>query len=211
MDYTHLLNTVSIHSSITYSILFFGSFLETIFVLSFFIPGELFFISGSALAGMGYLNIWLVSAVLIIGGILGDSVSFWIGHKYGTGFYKFFEDKPVFKRFITAEKLVTYENYFQTKGDKHAFFARFLGPISWVFPFIAGSFKVKYKRFVRYNIPGVVLGISQFILIGYVGGRLHKSLLHVYYRYTFPIMLLLFVMFITYLFLLRKRALEAKL
>jgi len=67
---TILINFLSNHQTLSYLILFLGSLFETIIGFSFFIYGEIFFLSGSILAGMGILNIWLVVFIYTRGELL---------------------------------------------------------------------------------------------------------------------------------------------
>ncbi len=201
MNIEILLDFLSNHTAFAYFILFLGSFLETIFILSFFIPGEAFFISGSVLAGMGYLNIWLVVFLLLAGGILGDNVSFILGKKYGDSFFKYFEKKPFLKKILNEKALKKGENYFKKYGKFSIFLARFFGPVSWVFPFFAGKFKIKHLTFVKYNTPGVILGIGQFIAIGYFGGKHYEDLLVIFSKYMFVILFLVISAFFIYYYL----------
>jgi membrane protein DedA with SNARE-associated domain len=60
--------------------------------------------------------------------------------------------------------------FFHRYGKKSIFFARLLGPLAWVTPFIAGAFNIKYKDFIRYNIPGLIIGIGEFMIAGYFFG-----------------------------------------
>src|SRR3989344_5670112 len=73
------------HSVLAYPVLFLGSYADTFIGIGFFIYGEIFFIAGSVLAGAGVLDIWLVALALYLGGILGDTSSYFIGLKYGAG------------------------------------------------------------------------------------------------------------------------------
>ena len=201
MNIEFLLTFLTAHTVLAYLVLFAGSFLETIFILSFFIPGEAFFISGSILAGMGYLNIWVVIFMLIIGGIFGDNISFLLGSKYGKSFFVKFENKPFFRRFINEKNFLKGERYFKKYGKYGVFFARFMGPVSWVFPFIAGNFKLKHSTFIKYNTLGVILGIGQFIAIGYFGGKHYKILLTMFSEYSLIILFLVISGFVIYSFL----------
>jgi len=156
------------HYHLAYFILFLGSYLETLIGVAFFVYGEVFFLAGSILAGIGVLNIWVVAFLSIAGGILGDSSSYLIGRIYGKKFIaKFFNEK---NKHLTLENYNKAENFLNKKGKKSIFFARFLGPVSWVTPFLAGSLNIKYKDFLKYNIPGVILGISIFLVAGYFFG-----------------------------------------
>jgi len=90
------------YHKLTYFILFLGSMFETIIGFSFFIYGEIFFLSGSILAGMGVLNIWYVMLVLYAGGIIGDNISYFLGKKYGLNIFKKLQKINFFKNILTT-------------------------------------------------------------------------------------------------------------
>ena len=159
------------HTLLSYVVLFFGSYFETLIGVGFFIYGEIFFIPGALLAGAGVLNIWLVAFALIVGGILGDSSSFALGRRYGTSIFK--EDNKIFNHTNYQKGL----DFFAKYGTKAVFFARLLGPVSWITPFLAGTYKVPYPRFLGYNVAGVTVGIGQFLIIGYFFGSNFNAIL----------------------------------
>jgi membrane-associated protein len=168
---------VATHTTLSYFLLFLGSYLEAIVGINFIVRGEFFFVIGSLLAGTGVLNVWLVSLALITGGTLGDSSSYWLGRKYGIRLLK--EGRPVlnFENFKKASAFV--EKY----GAPSAFFARFLGPLSWVTPFILGAYKIPYSQFLVYNVPGAALGIGQFIVVGYFFASNYREVLALVQKY----------------------------
>ncbi len=157
---------LTVHYDLAYPVLFILSFAETLIGIGFFVYGELIFLPAAALAGAGILNIWLVSAALILGGVAGDGVSFWIGREYGAAFLA--NRKGKWAR-LAEEKG---EAFFEKHGSRAAFLARFMGPLSWVTPFFAGMHGMAYRSFFINNTPGVILGIGQFIVAGYLGGAL---------------------------------------
>ncbi|MEK7135727.1 MAG: DedA family protein [Patescibacteria group bacterium] len=159
------------HTLLSYAVLFFGSYFETLIGVGFFIYGEIFFIPGALLAGAGVLNIWLVAFALIVGGILGDSTSFALGRRWGTSIFK--EDNKIFNHTNYQKGL----DFFAKYGTKAVFFARLLGPVSWITPFLAGTYKVPYPRFLGYNVAGVTVGIGQFLIIGYFFGSNFNAIL----------------------------------
>ncbi|HTN94911.1 MAG TPA: hypothetical protein VMJ33_10035, partial [Gallionella sp.] len=57
------------------------------------------------------------------------------------------------------------------------FVARLSGPLSWVMPAMAGMFRLNYATFLSFNTLGVVVGIGQFIIVGYFFGEYLSSLL----------------------------------
>ena len=159
------------HQTLAYIVFFFGSYFETLIGVGFFIYGEIFFISGALLAGAGVLNIWLVALALIVGGVLGDSSSFALGRRYGTSIFK--EHNKIFNHTNYQKGL----DFFAKYGTKAIFFSRLLGPVSWITPFLAGTYKVPYQKFLGYNVAGVTVGIGQFLIIGYFFGANYQTFL----------------------------------
>jgi membrane-associated protein len=165
------------HALLAYVILFLGAYFETLIGPNFFIYGELIFIPGATLAGAGFLSIWLVAFSLYTGGILGDSTSYFIGARWG---HKMFREKA---RFLSHANYQKGKDVFEAYGLKSIFFARMLGPISWLVPFFAGIYKIPYRKFIVYNVPGVIVGIGQFIVIGYFFGNQYKHILSIVQQY----------------------------
>lgn len=188
---SYLLSFLESHYLASYFILFIGSYAETLIITSFFIYGEIFFLVGAILAGAGYLNIWLVSISCILGGLLGDTSSFIIGKKYGFRLIKrFFKDE---NKYFSIKNYNKVKSLFHKSGKKTIFFARFMGPISWITPFIAGTLNIKYKDFIKYNFPGAIGGIGIFLVVGYMFGFSYQTVLPKVQRDLFYIMFIVVV------------------
>lgn len=200
-----VIQLLSNHQVSAYLILFLGSLLETIIGFSFFVYGEVFFLAGSILAGMNVLNIWLVILVLYSGGLLGDSTSYFLGKKYGFHLYKYFKDKIFFRKYINQKSYSKRLKFFKKYGGYSVFFARFIGPLSWITPFLAGIHKLNYKTFLKYDIPAVILGIGQFIIVGYFLGVHYKVLLNLFFKYSFILLIIFVVLIFFYSYLKRKK------
>jgi len=138
--------------------------------VSLFVLGELFFISGALLAGMGVLNVWLVLLTFYGGGILGDNASYWLGRKFGEPLFGFMVRMPLLGRVAHDEHYQRGVAFFEQRGAVAIFIARLSGPLSWVMPAMAGMFRLDYATFIRFNTPAVILGIGQFMLVGYCFG-----------------------------------------
>jgi membrane-associated protein len=171
------------HRNWAYAVLFLGAFFETLIPFSLAIMGEVFFLSGALLAGMGALNVWGVYGVMLIGGLLGDHSSYWIGRRYGEGLFTHLARWPLLGRMFQPEGYQRGEAFFRRRGALAVLVARFSGPLSWVMPALAGVFHLDYGAFSRFNAMGVTLGIGQFILIGYFFGRHLPGLLEMMGRF----------------------------
>lgn len=159
------------YRTLVYPILFMGAYLETLIPFSLVIYGEVFFFAGSILAGLGKLNIWVVAAVLYSGGILGDNCSYWFGRRYGMNLFRKLSGQRIIGRFFSDEMIEKGVSFFHKKGETTVLFARLCGPFSWFVPALAGAFQQRYSSFVLFNTLGVICGISEFLIIGYLFGN----------------------------------------
>jgi membrane-associated protein len=191
---TLFMGWLTIHTHIAYLVLFLGAYFESLVGPSFFIPGELFLLSGSILAGTHVLNIWLVMAVLYGGAILGDTSSYWIGRAIGKSI--FHERKKILN--LTNYRKI--ESMLEKYGPSGIFFARLVGPFSKIAPVAAGIFEVPFGTFLFYNIPGVLVGCGEFIAAGYFFGNRYEIVLWIVERYSLLIVLLLAGAFCIYLY-----------
>ena len=166
-----LLGLLGQYRSIAYLILFFGAFLETLIPFSLVVYGEIFFLSGAVLAGVGELDIRVVAAVLYTGGIIGDNSSFWIGRKYGICVFDTLCRWPIVRLFFHESMREKGMSFFYHRGESAVFFARLCGPFSWFVPALAGAFGQRYGRFVLCNTLGIIIGIGEFLVAGYLIGN----------------------------------------
>jgi len=179
----HLSDVLGEHQRLAYVVLFLGSFLETLVPVSLFVLGELFFITGALLAGMEVLNVWLVLSVLFAGGILGDNTSYWLGRRYGEPLFELMVRMPLVGRLAHYENYRRGVQFFERRGAFTIFAARLSGPLSWVMPAMAGMFRLNYSTFIRFNTLGVILGIGQFMVVGYFFGAYLPAMLDYAGRY----------------------------
>jgi membrane-associated protein len=102
--------------------------------------------------------------------MLGDSSSYFIGRRYGEGFFR----KEAWV--LNLKNYKKGQRFFEKYGPRAVLFARFLGPLSWVTPFLAGVYKLPYRTFLPYSILGVIGGIGQFIIVGYFFGNQYEAI-----------------------------------
>jgi membrane-associated protein len=163
----------------TYLILFLIIFLEISLVIVPFLPGDsLLFITGAA-AATGLLNIQALIAVFILGAVLGDSASYWIGNYLGL---KVFLCR--FPTLVKQEYIDQAYRYFEKYGSVTIFIARFVPLVRSFAPFLAGVGSMDYRRFLAYNILGGIAWTLAIVLAGYYLGsfrivREHMNLLFV--------------------------------
>lgn len=151
----------------TYALVGAMAFLETGAFVGFIAPGEFTVILGGVIAGEGTIAIVPLIGLVWICAIAGDSVSFLIGHKVGRQFL--LRHGPRVR--ITEQRFHQVEDYFDKHGGKTIVIGRFIGFVRPLAPFIAGSSRMTYGRFLPYSVVGTGLWGTTFCLVGYVFWR----------------------------------------
>lgn len=153
------------YGSFIYLILFLVIFSETGFVITPFLPGDsMLFIVGS-FAGISLLDIKILYPVLLFASILGNTLNFFIGLKFGR---KIIESTNLIK----DEYIIQTEKFFAKHGSKAVVISRFLPFFRTFVPFFAGLGNMDTSKFLLYNILGGFLWISSFVLTGYFFGNI---------------------------------------
>lgn len=147
-------------------------FAETGLFAGFFLPGDsLLFLagiySGELMATLfsiegGFLNVLLLSVLVALAGIVGNTFGYWFGARSGTYLYQK-EDSFWFKK----KYLVQSHEFFEKHGGRAIIFARFLPVIRTFAPIIAGIVKMDKKKFMLYNIISSFLWAITLIFAGH--------------------------------------------
>ncbi|MGK2932566.1 MAG: bifunctional DedA family/phosphatase PAP2 family protein [Solirubrobacterales bacterium] len=151
----------------TYLLIAILSFLETGAFVGLLVPGETALLVAGAVAGQGVINVYLLIAIAWVCAVLGDSVSFYLGHRLGRSFILKHGDRVG----ITEERYVKVEDYFEKHGGKTVLVGRFLGLVRALSPFVAGSSGMRFRGFIPYSILGAGLQVTLHILAGYIFAR----------------------------------------
>lgn len=141
--------------------LFFGALMDALIGPNLFVPGEPFLLAAGYQLHQGVIS--GVFAVLL-GGLIGDQASYFIGRRLG---------KPAQRKLLnwqpkTRRPIARCRHLMATKGNAILVFARLLGPVAWVVPFVAGTQQIGWRRFSFYSSIGLLLGAGQFVFWGYL-------------------------------------------
>lgn len=163
----HLLEFITNYGVWVYGILFLIIFVETGLVVMPFLPGDsLLFAAGALAASTGAMDPVVLTGLLFIAAVLGDTLNYHIGKFVGP---RVFEGES---RFINKQHLTYTQKFFEKHGGKTIIFARFV-PFARTFaPFVAGAGSMNYKYFLTYNVIGAFIWISSFITLGYLFGNM---------------------------------------
>lgn len=151
-----------------YAVLFLVIFCETGLVVTPFLPGDSLLFAIGALAaqpGSG-LDIFLITSLLTVAAILGDSVNYKLGQVFGeralAGRY----------RFISQRHMQRTQEFFVRYGRRAVVFARFAPFFRTFAPFVAGLARMPYRNFLFSNVLGGTIWVVAFCTAGYFFGNL---------------------------------------
>jgi membrane-associated protein len=145
-----------------YLFIFVVIFCETGLVFFPFLPGDSFLFLLGLLSSGGGMNIIFLLIVVSFAAILGDSVNYKIGESLGT---RMLQKRWVNKKHVTATQI-----YYNKYGGNTIILARFVPYIRSFAPFVAGTVRMHYTKFIKYNIIGGVLWTTVFVIFGYSVG-----------------------------------------
>ncbi len=130
------------------------------------LPGDTLLFSAGILAASSAFHLVPLLATIIVAAILGDSVGYWFGAKYGP---KLFTKQDAI--FLNKRHLERTERFYERYGRRAIIFARFLPIFRTLVPIAAGMGRMNYAVFLRYNIAGAFIwGVSVTMLGYYLGG-----------------------------------------
>ena len=136
------------------------AFGELFVFLSLLFPGTTVLIASGALIEAGILD--PVSPVMagIIGAVLGDAISFWLGQKFGP----LLSDIWPFRRH--PEQLENGISFFEHYGTSSVFIGRFFGPLRAIIPLAAGMLHMPPRRFYAANVLSAMIWAPALVLSG---------------------------------------------
>lgn len=141
--------------AVMFGLLAFG---ESLVVIGVLIPGTTVMLAVGPLVGAGLIPFWEVYVGGVIGGFLGDAVSYAVGRRFG----------PPAKAWLTARgrqhTVERAEAAFVRFGWLAVFAGRFIGPLRASIPFTAGMLAMPVLAFQAINLTSAVIWVP--VLIG---------------------------------------------
>ena len=143
-------------------------FAESGLLVGFLLPGDsLLFVAGflCSLPKTG-LDIQVMAFGCFVFAVLGDSVGYYTGKRFGR---KLFDKED--SKFFKKKHLVAAEEFFARQGKTAIILARFMPFIRTFAPIVAGIAAMRYKTFMQYNVIGGFCWGIGLTLLGYFLGR----------------------------------------
>ncbi len=160
----HLLSTV-ITGWYGYAMLAAIVFAETGLLVGFVLPGDSLLFTIGVVAGAGQLNIAVIMCLLFAACMLGDWSGYLIGRRTGPAIFS----RPD-SRFFKQEYLHRTSLFYEKHGGKTIIYAKFVPIIRTFAPFVAGVGKMRYSRFLAFDIFGGAGWVFSMTILGYLLG-----------------------------------------
>jgi membrane protein DedA with SNARE-associated domain/membrane-associated phospholipid phosphatase len=168
----YLINLAGRLGQWSYLLIFLGATLESAAFLGLVIPGESLVLVAGFFAAQGLLDLDVLIITVAIGAVLGDSIGYEMGRQMG---------RPALFRYgsrfgLNDTRIEKTDAFFEKHGSKTVFLGRFVGFSRALVPFLAGSSRMPYRKFLPYNAIGAVLWASGITLLGYfLGASWHTA------------------------------------
>ncbi|MDR1829038.1 MAG: DedA family protein [Methylobacteriaceae bacterium] len=127
------------------------AFLESLVVVSLFVPATTILFGVGFLIANDTLMFWPVYFGAAAGAYLGDTVSYLLGFRFKRGIFR------VWPLYRFPAMIFKGRTFFRRWGLASVFIGRFFGPIRAVIPLIAGVFQMPWPVFQISNISSALL------------------------------------------------------
>jgi membrane-associated protein len=170
-----------------YLVIFLGAALDNFGLPS---SGDIVLFAGGFFANNGQAALPLVMLSGFAGALVSDNSVYWIGRVGGRPLISRILKIRLLHFLINEKSLEKVEGYFEAHGGKTVFVGRFGPGLRSMTPLFAGVTRMKYYRFVPYNVAAGLVWAVAYSLIGYVFGQYWDELLAVARSFGFSVIAL---------------------
>lgn len=136
------------------------------------IPEEVTLIGSGILLHKGEVKFFEITLTCAVAILLGDSIPFWLGRKYGMNALRL----RWVRRVLHPERFAKMEQRFREHGNWATFACRFIAGVRVPGYFIAGTMRMSYPRFILLDALGVAISVPASILLGKLFGNSFDTL-----------------------------------
>lgn len=168
--------------------------------------GDVVLFAGGWLANTDQAILALVMLFGGLGALVSDHAMYWIGRTGGRSLLDRLFRFRLLARLVDVKHIGRVERYFDTHGGKTVFVGRFGPGLRSTTPLFAGVSRMKYYRFVPYNLAAVVVWAIVYGTVGYFFGQYWEQLLEVARSVGFGVVALVVLTIVVYAYYRRRRA-----
>ncbi|HZU74123.1 MAG TPA: DedA family protein [Acidimicrobiales bacterium] len=147
--------------------------LEASAFVGFVFPGETAVVLGGVLASQHRVSLWQVLVAAVAGAIIGDSVGYAVGHRWGEAILR-----RTAGRLVKQDHIDRARGYVARRGGWAVFLGRFATVLRVLVPGTAGMAGMHYPRFLVFNAAGGTVWAVSFVVAGYLAGASWRVVVH---------------------------------
>jgi membrane protein DedA with SNARE-associated domain len=147
-------------------------FAEDAVLVGFLLPGETAAILGGVTASTGHTHVAAMILIVVAAAILGDSVGYEIGARYGIHLLRL----PYLAR--RRERIDRARAYLARRGGPAVFLGRSVAFLRAMMPFLSGLAHMRYRIFLAYNAAGGLVWGVAVVLLGFFAGLSYQRVAH---------------------------------
>ncbi len=160
---------ISAHPQAAGGVVFLIAFCDALVVLGILVPALPLLFAVGTLVGLGHLSGPYAITCAALGALLGDGLSFWIGHRWGPQL----RGKWPFYRY--PQLLDRGETLFRRHGAMGIVIARYVGPVRPFVPVVAGMLRMPLKRYLPASLFAAITWGAAFIAPGWLFGASYDA------------------------------------
>jgi membrane protein DedA with SNARE-associated domain len=166
--------------------------------------GDVVLFAGGWLANTDRAALGLIMLFGGLGALVSDNAMYWIGRFGGRPLVERIFRFRWLARLVDAKHIGRVERYFDRHGGKTVFIGRFGPGLRSTTPLFAGISRMKYYKFLPYNLSAIVLWAIAYASVGYFFGQYWYELLEVARSFGFAIAALFALALISYVYYRRR-------
>lgn len=141
------------------------TFVESLVVIGAFIPATGLLVIAGGMVAAGILDPWNVIVGCIVGAVLGDAVSYWIGRNMGS--------RVLHHRLLQAHrrKVAWTRLYCRRYGVAAIFIGRFFGPLRAFVPVMVGVLSMRHLKFQIANVASAIIWVIAMVAPGWLAAK----------------------------------------
>lgn len=144
-------------------------FAEDAVFVGFVLPGETAAILGGVSASLHHTNLIAMCAIVVSAAIIGDTVGYEIGYRYGV---RLLGVRPLVRH---RDRVEGARALLARRGGPAVFLGRFVAFFRATMPFLAGTAHMRYRTFLAYNAAGGLTWGVAVVLLGFGAGLSYQK------------------------------------